>query len=86
MYKYSLNHAAYEIKRKKFGTVGQATDDNTIERVGIASWLYKTVDIFNIYNSHCSFTVPVVTRMRLKITLICTLPLLFNLQSLCNMG
>lgn len=34
---FSENRAAYEIKSEKFDTVKQATDDNTIQRMGIAS-------------------------------------------------
>jgi len=83
---FSKNRAVYEIKSEKFGTTGQAIDDSTIQLMGIAGWISKTEDIIKIYNSYCCFTVPMVTRVRLKITLIRTLPLLFSLQSFCNLG
>jgi hypothetical protein len=84
---FSENCAAYEIKSEKFGTAGQATYDDTIQRMGIASWINKSVDIFKICNNYCSFTVPIVTRMRFKITLLRMLLILFSLvQTLCNLG
>jgi hypothetical protein len=46
---FSENRAVYEIMRKKYGTAGQATDDNIIRRMRFACSITKATDTHSEY-------------------------------------
>ena len=62
---------------KNYGRAGQATDDNIIRRMRLACWITKATETLRISNTHCFSTATMVTRTRLNITFIRTLPVLF---------
>ena len=41
---------------EKYGTVGQATDDNIIRRMRFACWITKAADTLRICNTYCFST------------------------------
>jgi hypothetical protein len=61
----------------KYGTAGQATDDNTIRRMRIACRVPKTTNTHSEYVTRYFSTATVVARKRLNIIFIRTLPALF---------
>jgi len=64
-------------KKKKYRTAGQVTDDNTIRRMRFACWIPKAHrHTFIICYTYCFPTSTTVTRTRLDITFIGTLPVL----------
>jgi hypothetical protein len=67
------------------GTAGQAADDNTIERMGIARWTIEAV-----YSEYVIVTAlsryQWLREWASRFALIHTLPLLFSPQFLCNLG
>jgi hypothetical protein len=62
---------------QKYGTARQATADNIIWRIHIVvCWKTKAVNTLRICNTYCFSTATIVTRTRLNITSIRTLPVL----------
>jgi hypothetical protein len=55
---------------EKYGSAGQAADDNIIRRMRIACWITKATDThtLRICNTYCFSTAKVVTRTRLNVT------------------
>jgi len=56
-------------KVEKYCRVGQATDDNKIQRMGIACWIPKATKTLRICNIYCFSTAKIVTRKRVSVTL-----------------
>jgi hypothetical protein len=54
---------------EKYGTAGQATDDNIIWRMRIACWLTEATDTLRICNAYCFYMASTVTRTCLNVTL-----------------
>jgi hypothetical protein len=61
---------------KKYGTTGQATDDNIIRRMRFACWIIRATATITEYIIHIAFPQQqwLATRMRLDVTFICTSP------------
>jgi hypothetical protein len=62
---------------EKYGRARQATDDNITRRMRIACWITKAADTLWICNTYWFPTATVVTRTRLNVTFVSTLPVLF---------
>ena len=75
---FSENRAVSEIMWKKCGTARQATDENITRRKSIACWIAGYRHTLRICNIYCFPTTTMVTRTRLNITFILTLPVLLN--------
>jgi len=60
------------------GTVGQAADDNIIERMRFACWITKAADTRPEYCYTYCFSITVVKRSRLNIALYDTAYLVCN--------
>jgi hypothetical protein len=58
----------------KNGKAGQATDDNIIRRMRIACCITKATDTLRIRNTYCFPTATMVTRTRLYLMFIRTVP------------
>jgi hypothetical protein len=54
---------------EKYGTAGQAIDNNIIRRMRFACDVNKETNTLRIRNTYCFSTTTVVTRTRLNITL-----------------
>jgi hypothetical protein len=72
---YSENRSVYEIMWEKYGGDGQATDDNIIYRIRFISRMRDARMQAHIYSFS---TATILTRTRLHVTLINTLPFLLN--------
>jgi hypothetical protein len=77
------NLAIYEKMWKKHGRAGQATDDNITRRMCIVCWITKSTGTHSEYGiaAYCYFTATAVTRTRINVIFIGTLPVLFLLYS-----
>jgi hypothetical protein len=61
-----------------YSRVRQATDDNIIRRMRFACWITKATDTFIIFNTYCFSIATVVTRTRVNVRFVRTLPFLFT--------
>ena len=61
---------------EKYDTAGQATDDNKIRRMRTACWTTKATDTQSEYVTLIVSTTKAITRTRLNIPFIRTLPVL----------
>jgi hypothetical protein len=60
---------------EKYGTAGQAADDNIMRRMRFACWIIKAANTHSgISNTYCFSTAKMVSRTRLSVTFIRTLP------------
>ena len=63
---------------EKYGRAGQATDDSIIKCMRFAFWIPKATDTHSrVRNTCCFSTATMVTRTRLNVTFIRTLPVSF---------
>jgi hypothetical protein len=63
---------------EKCGTAGQATDGNITRRMRFACWItrFTHTHTLKVCNTYCFYTVTMVTRTRLSVMFIPTLPVL----------
>ena len=79
---------------EKYSIARQATDENIIRRMRFACWITKATDTLRICNTYCIFTATMVTRTRLSVIFIRTLPVLpvtryvqyISITSKCTVG
>ena len=77
---FSLKSCRLRDNVEKYGTAGQATDNNIIRYMRFACWITKATDTLRICNTYCYSTATMVTRTRLWYVMR-TLPVLyFNIQ------
>jgi hypothetical protein len=68
--------------RKKYGTAGQATDDNKIRRMRFACWITKATDT---HSEYVLLIATVDTRTPLSVTLyLHCLSSYVNIQTICR--
>ena len=79
--KFPENLAVYEITWKEYASARQATDDNIIRRMRIAPWIAKATDTLRIYNTYFFSTAAIITRERLNVTFLYTLPVFLRKYS-----
>ena len=80
---YSDNHAVYEIKWENMVEPDGPPDENIIQCMRLVWWIAKATKkntnththTLRIYKSYCFYTVTVITRTDLSITLSCIAPL-----------
>jgi hypothetical protein len=53
---------------EKYGTAGQATDDNIIRRMRFACWIAEATDTLRLWYAYCFSTGTMVTRTCLSVT------------------
>jgi len=63
---------------EKYGRIGQATYNSIIQCMRFASWIPKATDTHSRVRNNCCFSTAIlVTRTRLNVTFIRTLPVPF---------
>ena len=72
--------AIYEIMWKNVVERGQP--QMTIRRICIVFWIIKSTHMLILCNTDCFLSAPMVARMRFSVTFICTLPVLFTVNSM----
>ena len=77
---FFFNWAIYEIMWKNF--VERGRPQMTIRCIHIACWIMKATHMPVLCNTDCFLTATVVARTRFSVTFICTLPILFTVNSI----
>jgi hypothetical protein len=62
---------------ERYDRARQTTDDSIIRRMRFARWIPEATNTLGICNTYCFSKARMVTRLRLNVTFIRTLPVLF---------